>query len=109
MERLSPVRRLQNGSDSSSINITYDSEDKRNSKSFEREEANGRGKLSSKNSEKKSERGRQIEQSNIKIELVDMSMSKNSGSSQSDSSKQPPARYLPSLAKPFQEIEEESE
>jgi hypothetical protein len=39
--------------------------------------------------------------------MIDMSISKNSGSSHSDSSKQHPNRYVPSLAKPFQEIVEE--
>jgi hypothetical protein len=41
--------------------------------------------------------------------MIDMSISKNSGSSHSDSSKQHPNRYVPSLAKPFQEIVEEPE
>jgi hypothetical protein len=58
---MSPIRPIRNNnrSESSSINITYDSEDKRNSKSFEREgDSNDRRRLSSKASDKKSDRGR---------------------------------------------------
>lgn len=41
--------------------------------------------------------------------MIDMSISKNSVSSKSDSSKHAANRYLPSLNQPFQDIEEESE